>query len=204
MVTAVRRPRVIAALAVAALAVGAITVPVLGQGGASPGAGAQPAPEATAKPGKGPKVEHPGRGNRADKPAEAPVTLRGRVGTAVDAEGQTRYTLTVDGEVLDLDAGPPWWWGEEHPLAPYVDTTVTIEGDRAAGSDHVDVRTVDGTLIREPGRPPWAGGWKAVGPKHPGWTEWKADRDAAKEQGHGNGRPPWAGPKSPDADAEGE
>jgi hypothetical protein len=34
--------------------------------------------------------------------------------------------------------------------------------------------------LREPGKPPWAGGWKVVGEKHPGWSQEKADRFKAK------------------------
>jgi hypothetical protein len=57
---------------------------------------------------------------------------------------------------------------------------------------------VDGKTIREPGRPPWAGGWKVVGEKHPGWSQEKADRQAAKDAAkaeRGAGRPSWAGPQ---------
>jgi hypothetical protein len=200
------------AAAGAVLAAVAVAVPVLA--GALPLASpaavapaaedpeATAAPEATGKPGKGPKDEHPGQGrgpasapgltNRAAKPAEAPVELTGRVGTR-DADGRIEYTLTSGGTTVVLEAGPPWWWGEDHPLAPYVGSTVTIQGARAEGSDEVDVHAVDGSAIREPGRPPWAGGPKVVGEAHPGWKAWKAER--------GIGRPSWAGP--PGAEDEG-
>jgi hypothetical protein len=57
---------------------------------------------------------------------------------------------------------------------------VTIVGTKAADSNNVDVVSVDGTALREPGKPPWAGGWKRVGSIHPGWSQEKADRFKAK------------------------
>jgi hypothetical protein len=48
---------------------------------------------------------------------------------------------------------------------------------------------VDGKALREPGKPPWAGGWKVVGKDHPGWSQEKWDRwqakQAAKAKQHG-------------------
>ena len=78
-------------------------------------------------------------------------------------------------KVLTLEAGPSWYWGDHHPLAPFVGKHVTVVGEQATGSTEVDVHSVDGTVVREPGKPPWAGGWKAVGKIHPGWTQEKAD-----------------------------
>jgi hypothetical protein len=53
---------------------------------------------------------------------------------------------------------------------------------------------VDGTRLREPGKPPWAGGWKVVGERHPGWSEEKAarfaERQAAKAARFGDCWPP--------------
>ncbi len=43
-----------------------------------------------------------------------------------------------------------------------------------------EVLTVNGKTIREPGKPPWAGGPKVVGPSHPGYAGWSKN--------HGNGR----------------
>ena len=97
--------------------------------------------------------------------------------------------------MLVLEAGPPWWWGEDNPLAPFVGETVTVEGEQAEGSDSVDVHAVNGTAIREAGRPPWAGGPKVVGEAHPGWKAWKVEREPGT-----HGRPPWAGPKEPEGD----
>ena len=189
MTRATRRSRLLAVLAAGgALALVVVAVPVLGQG--TPGRdGLAVAPQASekAKPAKGPK---------ADKAPETPVTLTGLVGTRTDADGGTTYTLTVGTTVYDLEAGPPWFWKDNHPLTPFVGRTVTIEGDQAQGGTTVDVRTVDGTAIRDAGRPPWAGGWKAVGKDHPGWAQWKADKQTAKDAA-GHGRPEWAGPKGP-------
>jgi hypothetical protein len=109
------------------------------------------------------------------------VTLTGTVGTQTNAQGETEYTLTTPDGTLLLDAGPAWFFGDAYPLAPFVGRQVTIGGEQRAGSTQVDVLTVDGTALREPGKPPWAGGWKRVGEKHPGWTQEKADRHAAKQ-----------------------
>jgi len=181
----------------AALATGAVGVAlVLALAVAIPAAGQDPSPsgasDATAKPGVGPKA------NRAERPTEVPVSLAGRVGTRSGEDGGTGYTLTVGSTVYDLHVGPPWWWGEDHPLEAYAGRTVTITGERAEGSTAVDVFTVDGTTVREAGRPPWAGGWKAVGPRHPGWSQWKADKAAARGAGKAAGPPPWAGPRTPE------
>jgi hypothetical protein len=187
------------ALAAGVVAVAAIAVPVLG-GAAAPAPAAMPAVAAESeKPGNGPPDEKPGKGPKAEKVPETPVSLTGRVGTRTDVDGDTVYTLTVGSVVYDLQVGPPWWWGDSNPLKPFVGDTVTVAGDKPDGANEVDVRTVDGKTIREPGKPPWAGGWKAVGEKHPGWSQWKADKAAAKDAAkaeRGIGRPSWAGPKA--------
>jgi predicted heme/steroid binding protein len=129
---------------------------------------------ALAKP---PEGGPPGQAkDKADRPAENPVTLTGTIDAVTDENGKVRYTLTVDGTVYDLSAGPPWFWGDDHPLAPFVGESVTVDGEQAEGSDEVDVLAVNGTEVRAAGRPPWAGGWKAVGERHPGWSQAKADR----------------------------
>jgi len=185
--TTIRRSRVLVlALAGGALALAA-AVPVLGQGtpARAPDGGA---PAASEKPGKGPKAE---------KVPETPVTLSGTVGTRTDADGGTVYTLTVGSTTYDLEAGPSWFWGDSHPLKASVGKSVKIEGDQADGTTTVDVRSVDGTAIRGAGRPAWAGGWKTVGKIHPGWAQWKVDKQAARDAA-GHGRPDWAGPKASD------
>ena len=108
------------------------------------------------------------------------VTLTGTVGSQTNAQGETEYTLTTPDGTLLLDAGPTWFFGDAYPLAPFVGRQVTIGGEQREGATQVEVVTVDGTALREPGKPPWAGGWKRVGERHPGWTQEKADRDAAK------------------------
>jgi hypothetical protein len=196
MTTSASRTRLLA-VAAALVAVAAIAVPVLG-GAVAPAPAADPIAAAESeKPGNGPPEEKPGKGPKAAKVPSSPVTLTGLVGTRQD-DGRTVYTLTVGSTVYDLSAGPPWWWGDSNPLAAHVGDVVTIAGEQPEGKNEVDVQSVDGTAIREPGRPPWAGGPKAVGEKHPGWSSWKAAKDAAKDAagpGRGNGPPPWAGPK---------
>jgi len=213
--------RALAGLA-ALLAVALIAMPALGvdpsrspSTGAAPSAAPSGAPKAasSAEPaevdedGQGSNGQGNGNGNKPDKAAKAekshapehPVTLTGVVKAASGEEGG--YTLTVGSTVYELSAGPKWWWGDANPLAKAVGKTVKIDGEQEEGSTEVDVLAIDGTAIRAAGKPPWAGGWKVVGPKHPGWAQWKVDkaaqRDAAKAE-KGNGPPPWAGPKSPE------
>ena len=175
----------VATVGTVVLALGAaLALPVLGQD-PSQSTGAE-------KPGNGPPSEKPGRDPRSDRVPQSPVALTGQVRTRTTDDGDNEYTLTVGSNVYVLHVGPPWWWGEDHPLKPLVGDSITVTGEAAEGSTDVDVFTVGGKTIREPGKPPWAGGWKAVGEKHPGWAQWKADRLAAKgERGHGP--PPWAG-----------
>jgi hypothetical protein len=130
-------------------------------------------PEGTDKPGKGPKTE------KAETPG-VQTTLKGTVGTKTNADGETEYTLAVGSSVYTLEAGPPWYWKDKHPLKPYVGKSVTVVGEQKQGATSVDVQSVDGKLIREPGKPPWAGGPMVVGKDHPGWSQEKADRWAAK------------------------
>ena len=115
-----------------------------------------------------------------DKVEKAPITLNGTVALATDAGGHETYTLRDGGTTYTLDAGPAWFFGAKYPLKPYVGKDVTIVGEVAAGSTEVEVVSVDGTALREPGRPPWAGGWRVVGAAHPGWSQEKADRLKAK------------------------
>ena len=90
--------------------------------------------------------------------ARTDVTLTGTVGTETTARGATAYTLDTGAAVLRLDAGPAWFYPNAYPLAPYVGKQVTVVGKQRQGSRQVDVLSIDGNVIREPGRPPWAGG----------------------------------------------
>src|ERR1043165_1323151 len=111
-----------------------------------------------------------------DHPEKAPITISGTVQVAKDADGHATYTLADGGKTYTLDAGPPWFFGDKYPLKPFVGQKVTIVGEAAQGSTNVEVTSVNGTALRAPGRPPWAGGWRAVGAAHPGWSQDKADR----------------------------
>jgi hypothetical protein len=159
-----------AILAVAVLAI-AVALPVLA---------ASPAPSgAPAASGRGPEL----KASQAPKAAEAPevqVTVRGQVGSTTDTQGRPAFTLLANGKMLRLSAGPPWYFGTKNPLLPFVGKTVTIVGEQSG--DEIDVTSVDGTALRAPGKPPWAGGWKVVGKDHPGWSQSKADRQAAKQK----------------------
>ena len=119
-------------------------------------------------------------GQAKDKVAKAPITISGTIEVASDEDGNDTYTLTDGGTTYTLEAGPPWFFGKNHPLKPYVGKSVTVDGEVAEGGTEVEVLAVDGTAIREPGKPPWAGGWKVVGERHPGWSQEKADRFEAR------------------------
>jgi hypothetical protein len=124
-----------------------------------------------------PKPVPPGQ---KDKPAKAPITLTGTIAAGTDADGRATFTLSSGGTTYTLDGGPAWFYGDNHPLKAYVGKIVTVVGERAAGSTEVDVESVNGKALRAPGKPPWAGGWKVVGQRHPGWSQEKADRFKAK------------------------
>ena len=156
-----RRP----VIAIFALAVLAIVV-------ALPALAAEPSaqPDAPGNSGKAKK----------EKVAKDPITLSGTIASSTDTDGDTTYTLRSGGTTYTLDAGPSWFLGENHPLKGFVGDSVTIAGEKAADSTDVEVTSVNGTALREGGKPPWAGGWKRVGEGHPGWSQEKADRFQAK------------------------
>ena len=143
---------------------------------ANPGRGPQAAPAA--------KAEKPGRGPKAEKKPTTPVTVSGRVEAGTDGKGRPAYTLVAGGTTHELSAGPPWWFGEDHPLGSFVGDTVEIAGEQTDGTNEIDVTSVNGTALRAEGKPPWAGGPKVVGERHPGW---KASRAEGKP-GAGLGR----------------
>ncbi len=175
-------------LAVLAILVALVALPVLAaEPSASPAATAEPsaqprAAEESAKPEKTRKVP------KAAKVPEVPVTITGTVASRTDADGRAEYTMNAGGRTLVLDGGPSWFYGDAHPLKPYVGKRVTITGSQRAGKLEVDVEAVDGQAIRAPGKPPWAGGWKRVGERHPGWTQEKWDRWQAKAAGKARAR----------------
>src|SRR5438093_8336459 len=99
--------------------------------------------------------------------------------------------MTANGKTYQLEVGPPWWWGANNPLASKAGDVHDVTGEVEGSSNEIDVLSIDGTAVRQPGRPPWAGGPKEVGSKHPGWKAWKAAHDAAKgpkgPKDHGRG-----------------
>jgi len=121
-----------------------------------------------------------GKPDKADKEPEVDVTVTGTVQQTTDGQGRPAFTLTAAGKTWELSAGPPWFWGDKNPLKPYVGKSVTIAGSTEDGGTELDVETVDGTAIRAPGKPPWAGGPWVVGPTHPGWKPWMADSKPGK------------------------
>lgn len=116
-------------------------------------------------------------GQQKEKTPKVAITLTGTVEKAAGEGGKQEYTLTDGGKTYTLSAGPKWFFAEDsYPLDPFVGDSVTIEGEVEEGGTDVDVISVNGTALRGDGKPPWAGGWKAVGEKHPGWSQDKADR----------------------------
>ena len=139
---------------------------------AAPASTAAPAPAGSGTDGDEEKDAEP------DEAGAPPITLTGVVG--VDAsEKHPRYTLTVGSLVYQLETGPWWFWGDLHPLAPFVGKAATIRGE-AEGEHGIEVFSANGTTIREAGKPPWAGGPFVVGERHPGWKPWMADGKPGK------------------------
>jgi hypothetical protein len=130
----------------------------------------------------------PGQAAKEDRGPETPVSLTGTIRESADSEGRPSYSMTVDGKTWTVSAGPSWFWGDKNPLAPFVGTSVRVTGTTRGSEAEVDVTTVDGKALREPGKPPWAGGPWVVGETHPGWKGWKADGKP------GNGHGPNAAP----------
>lgn len=143
-------------------------------------------PKPSSAPGAAGPAGGPGKSGK-DKAPKAEVTISGTVGSRTAADGSTEYTLTSGSTVTLLDAGPAWFYGDKHPLKPFVGTQVTIVGEQRAGSTEVEVRSVNGTAIRAAGPPPWAGGWKRVGKGHPGWSQEKWDRWLSRTGGNAAG-----------------
>lgn len=147
----------------------------------------------------------PDKAAKAAKAEKSPITITGTIQVATDADGHETYTLKDGGKTYTLEAGPPWFFGDKYPLKKFVGKRVKIDGEAAKDSTEVEVTAVNGTALREPGRPPWAGGWRAVGPSHPGWSQEKADRMKAKfgdcfPPGHCKNKPnhPAGGSDEPD------
>ena len=174
-------------LGVAVIATMAIAIPVIA---ADPSPSS--APPGQTKPDKSPKPDkatNPGHAQKPDKAAkpdkseapETPVSVQGTVQQGTDGKGRPTFTLAAGGKTWELSAGPPWYWGDKNPLKAYVGKSVTIAGSSEEGSTELDVETVNGTAIRAPGKPPWAGGPWVVGPTHPCWKSWMA----GGKPGHG-------------------
>ena len=145
-------------LLVALLAVVAVGVPAVLA--ADPSAPPGP-PDHARERAKGPKME---------------VTLRGTIVRTTDEKGRPTFTLTENGMTYELSAGPKWFHGASGgPLAEFVGRSVEVHGWQREGSTDVSVDTVDGERVVPEGRPPWAGGPKALGEGHPGWKSWMAD-----------------------------
>ncbi len=117
---------------------------------------------------------------------------------------------TADGYAVGSRAvgfGPPWYAAGSSLVKNNLGKTVTVTGV-ADDDDDLSVRTIDGTVYRAKGRPPWAGGPKhhssaaaACNGKAKSATKSAkdADKDADKDaksskktDNSNNGPPPWA------------
>ena len=138
----------------------------------------------TTAPTKAPATAAPAKAPDESPDVEpANTDLTGTLTTVTDADGDTEYMIGT----TRLSVGPPWFWGTNSPLAGLNGTTVTVNGhmddgtgskkDKANGTTKVrvpefEVYAVNGKTVRAPGKPPWAGGPKAVGSAHPGYAGW--------------------------------
>jgi hypothetical protein len=131
-----------------------------------------------------------GTAEKTHKPEHA-ITVHGAIQKTTESDGTTAYTLTANGTTYRLSDGPAWWWGANDPLAAYVGKTVDVIGEVAEGSTDLGVQAIDGKALRAPGRPPWAGGPKVVGEKHPGFKASNAAREKGsdKAKNKGSGKP---------------
>jgi len=150
---------------------------------------AAPTPAATLKPAATPKPAPTPKPAKTPDETKGPIeTLTGVLGVRTDADGDREYVLNG----IELSVGPPWYWGTKNPLEPFVGKSVTVTGrtdtgrpstkanGKAADADgpEFEVYTVsssDGkvvTPVRAEGKPPWAGGPKVVGERHPGYKGW--------------------------------
>jgi hypothetical protein len=157
---------------------------------AGPVFGVDPAIDPVPGPDSHPERQGPPHtppGQAKEKTPATPITVAGTVTSTTDAEGHTIYALEADGTTYELGAGPHWFWGSDHPLAAHVGKRVEIAGETREGTTEIDVESVDGVALREPGKPPWAGGPAVVGERHPGWKAWSAAHPDGKP-GNGHGR----------------
>ena len=162
-----RRRRLLWILASAAIAV-AVGVPVIA-------AAAQPSePPGQTKPEKQPK------GPKVD------VTVRGTLVQGTDDKGRPTFSITANGTTWEISAGPKWYHLDKNPLAAYVGKSITVVGSHREGDTDVSADTVNGKELRTAGRPPWAGGPRAVGERHPGWKGWKIDGKPGQAAGRDN------------------
>jgi hypothetical protein len=126
-----------------------------------------------------------------DEQLPAVETRTGLIEATVDEDGSVRYQLTDESGTVPLSVGPPWFWGDDHPLDGISgEATVTGEYDdgtppawanarnRADGQPSFDVFSVNGQEVRSAGKPPWAGGPAVVGESHPGYAGWLRGQQA--------------------------
>ncbi len=148
-------------------------------------------------------VNHPSGEPSPTGPARAPAvetregtleTLEGTLETDQDTDGGTVYRVSDGTSSVPLGVGPPWFYGDDHPLAELVGQRITVIGQRDDGtpgheavpeaSGHgqpsFEVYSVNGIELRAPGKPRWAGGPAAVGDRHPGLAD-RSDSHAETE-----------------------
>ena len=136
------------------------------------------------------------QGTKSADDAEVTVTVTGALHTTADG-------YAVGSQAVSL--GPPWYAASSSLVKGSLGKTVTVTG-AADDDDGLSVRTINGTVYRAKGRPPWAGGPKHKTPtaaaaacKGKGKTAAKAAKDDDKDEKSSekadktdNGPPPWA------------
>ncbi|MEX1169580.1 MAG: hypothetical protein WEE50_05500 [Chloroflexota bacterium] len=130
-------------------------------------------------------ADPPGKPAKADKGPELTRTLSGTITSSEDTRGRAVFSMVVGGVTWELSAGPKWFWGAKNPLAAFVGKSVEVTGTYHAGETELNVATVNGNPLRTAGRPPWAGGPKAVGASHPGWKNGKPGNGHGRENAPG-------------------
>jgi hypothetical protein len=137
--------------------------------------------------------------DEADGQNAATETREGTIEAVTDADGDVEYQLTDADGTVKLSVGPPWFWGDDHPLQG-LSGPVTVTGqlddgtppahanrnNRADGQPSFDVFSINGQEIRGAGKPPWAGGPAVVGESHPGYQGWLRGQEASGGAAGGN------------------
>ena len=76
---------------------------------------------------------------RRTRSPTTPITITGTIEVADRRERQGRLHADRRWDHVHAEAGPPWFFGNNHPLEPFVGQSVTVDGEIAEGTTDVDV-----------------------------------------------------------------